>query len=124
MLVELAESDDAWLRDLRAASTRCLALLSTTDALKARLADAGVLPLLCHAGARPPGEEFSCHHVHNRTGIACGQIRFLRLLRRAFEAGGHHTLDTPASFTCCVSRTCSGDTEVVSTSILLAKLAC
>ena len=57
MLVELAESDDAWLRDLRAASTRCLALLSTADALKPRLADAGVLPLLCHAGARPPWKE-------------------------------------------------------------------
>ena len=57
MLVELAESDDAWLRDLRAASTRCLALLSTADALKPRLADAGVLPLLCHAGARAPREE-------------------------------------------------------------------
>ena len=47
MLVELAESDDAWLRDLRAASTRCLALLSTADALKPRLADAGrVAPAL------------------------------------------------------------------------------
>lgn len=57
VLVELAESDDAWLRDLRAASTRCLALLSTADVLKPRLVDAGVLPLLCHAGARPPREK-------------------------------------------------------------------
>jgi len=50
VLVELSETDDAWLRDLRAASMRCLALLSTAEALKLRLADAGALPLLCTAG--------------------------------------------------------------------------
>ncbi len=50
MLVDLSATDDAWLRDLRAASMRCLALLSTADALKPRLADAGALPLLCTAG--------------------------------------------------------------------------
>ena len=50
MLVELSDTDDAWSRDLRAASMRCLALLSTADALKPRLADAGALPLLCTAG--------------------------------------------------------------------------
>ena len=67
MLVDLAESDDAWLRDLRAASTRCLALLSTADALKPRLADAGVLPLLCHAGMRPLCKRsflIICEHLH------------------------------------------------------------
>ena len=50
VLVSLSETDDAWLRDLRAASMRCMALLSTADALKLRLADAGALPLLCTAG--------------------------------------------------------------------------
>ena len=50
MLVELSETEDAWLRDLRAASMRCLAQLSTADALKPRLARAGALPLLCSAG--------------------------------------------------------------------------
>ena len=50
MLVDMSATDDAWLRDLRAASMRCLALLSTADALKPRLADAGALPLLCTAG--------------------------------------------------------------------------
>ena len=53
VLVELSDTDDAWLRDLRAASMRCLALLSTADALKLRLADAGALPLLCTAGELP-----------------------------------------------------------------------
>ena len=48
--MELSETDDAWLRDLRAASMRCLALLSTAEALKLRLVDAGALPLLCTAG--------------------------------------------------------------------------
>jgi hypothetical protein len=50
VLVELSETEDAWLRDLRAASMRCLALLSTADALKPRLAHARALPLLCSAG--------------------------------------------------------------------------
>ena len=50
MLVDLAQTDHVVLRDLRAAATRCLALLSTSDALKPRLAAAGVLPLLCSAG--------------------------------------------------------------------------
>ena len=50
MLVELSETEDAWLRDLRAASMRCLALFSTADALKPRLAHAGALHLLCSAG--------------------------------------------------------------------------
>lgn len=54
VLVELGASDDAWLRDLRAASMRSLALLSTADALKPRLADAGALPLLCTAGKSHP----------------------------------------------------------------------
>ena len=70
VLVELAESDDAWLRDLRAASTRCLALLSTADALKPRLAAAGVLPLLCHAGTPPPREESflkPCAQLHTES---------------------------------------------------------
>ncbi len=50
MLIALAQSEDVVLRDLQAASTRCLALLSTSDALKPRLAAAGLLPLLCSAG--------------------------------------------------------------------------
>ncbi|BDA48009.1 probable protein FAN at N-terminal half [Coccomyxa sp. Obi] len=55
VLVALAQSEDVVLRDLQAASTRCLALLSTSDALKPRLAAAGLLPLLCSA-AHPSGE--------------------------------------------------------------------
>lgn len=50
VLIALAQSEDVVLRDLQAASTRCLALLSTSDALKPRLAAAGLLPLLCSAG--------------------------------------------------------------------------
>ena len=53
VLVALAQSEDVVLRDLQAASTRCLALLSTSDALKPRLAAAGLLPLLCSAGIKP-----------------------------------------------------------------------
>ena len=50
VLVQLAQTDDVVLRDLRVASMRCLASLSTADALKPRLAAAGLPSLLYSAG--------------------------------------------------------------------------
>lgn len=54
VLVQLAQTDDVVLRDLCVASMRCLASLSTADALKPRLASAGLPPLLYSAGAHLP----------------------------------------------------------------------
>jgi hypothetical protein len=55
VLVALAQTSDVVLRDLKVASMRCLASLSTSDDLKPRLASSGLLPLLVTAGAPPFG---------------------------------------------------------------------
>ena len=77
MLVDLAQTDHVVLRDLRSAATRCLALLSTSDALKPRLAAAGVLPLLCSAGDRPSPRQdlqYSPHRHSNIIGTLCSPL--------------------------------------------------
>jgi hypothetical protein len=77
VLVDLAQTDHVVLRDLRSAATRCLALLSTSDALKPRLAAAGVLPLLCSAGDRPSPRQnlqYIPHRHSNIIGTLCSPL--------------------------------------------------
>lgn len=76
VLVGLAQGDDVVLRDLQAAATRALALLSTSDALKPRLAQVGVLPLLCSAG----GDSSQCLPLSQCLTMLRGAIAYIASL--------------------------------------------